>query len=76
MAQKTWEIYKMRYCTHAGCEVYLEAEVIYPAEWLPDTPPRVNAHRCSHAMLCNFDERASCVWSGTNPAVDPFLDKG
>lgn len=76
MVIKTWDVLKVRYCPHAGCEVNLEAEVIYPAEWLPETPPRIAAHRCSHGMMCNLDHRASCIWSGTNPAVDPFLDKG
>lgn len=72
MAQKTWQTLKIRYCEHADQEVSMDAEVILPAEWLPEGPPRVIAHRCSRAVDCNLDNRASCVWAGTNPGYDPF----
>lgn len=74
MSTKTWEVIKVRYCHHAGEEVGLEAELIYPAEWMPEQAPRVNAHRCSHAFACSMDGRPSCVWAGTNPTVDPFAE--
>ena len=74
MAEKSWQVIKVRYCHHADQEVNLEAEMIYPAEFLPDQQPRVNAHRCSHAFACNLDGRASCVWAGTNPTFDPFIE--
>jgi len=74
MTLRTWEVVKVCYCQHVGKEVGLEAQVVYPAEWLPDQPPRIVAHRCSAAIACNLDERASCVWAGTNPAYDPFVD--
>jgi hypothetical protein len=72
MSVKTWQPIRIYFCSHAGAEVALEAELVYPPEWLPDQSPRVNAHRCSHALACNLDGRPSCVWSGTNPMVDPF----
>ena len=53
--------------------VALEAEIVYPADWLPDEP-RVLAHRCSHGLDCNLDGRSSCLWSGTNPVIDPFVE--
>lgn len=74
MSTKTWEVIKVRYCHHAGEEVGLEAELIFPAEWMPEQAPRVNAHRCSHAFACSMDGRPSCVWAGTNPTVDPFAE--
>jgi hypothetical protein len=74
MAEKSWQVIKVRYCHHADQEVNLEAELIYPAEFMPDQQPRVNAHRCSHAFACNLDGRASCVWAGTNPSFDPFIE--
>jgi hypothetical protein len=74
MAVKTWQTIKVVYCHHAMAEVGLEAELIYPAEFLPDQPPRVAAHRCSHAYICNLDNRPSCVWAGTNPTYDPFKE--
>lgn len=74
MAEKTWEVVKVRYCHHVKEDVGLEAQVVYPAEWLPDQPPRILGHRCSEAMMCNQDGRPSCIWAGTNPAVDPFKE--
>jgi hypothetical protein len=72
MAVRNWQPVKICFCQHIGRNVAFEAELIYPSETLPDTPPRVNAHRCSHGMECNLDGRPSCLWAGTNPAVDPF----
>ncbi len=72
MALKTWQTVKIHHCYHASAEVCLEAEVVYPAEWLPDQPPRIMARRCSHGLGCNLDNRPGCVWAGTNPAYDPF----
>jgi len=74
MSVKTWQSIKVCYCQHVGSEVALEAEVIYPAEWLPDQNPRVMAHRCSRGMACNLDGRPSCMWAGTNPVIDPFIE--
>ncbi len=74
MSVKAWQPIKVRYCTHTGAEVALEAELVYPAEWLPDQGPRVRAHRCSRGLDCNLDGRASCIWAGTNPVIDPFSE--
>jgi hypothetical protein len=49
MAFRTWEISKIEYCEHVGHEIALESQVVYPAEHLPDQPPRVVARRCSNA---------------------------
>ena len=59
MAFRTWQVDKIKYCELVGQEVALEMEVIYPAEHLPDQPPRVNAHRCSNAMICNQIDKPS-----------------
>ena len=74
MSVKTWEVKKVQYCHHIGQEVALESQVVHPAEWLPDQPPRILGHRCSEATACNLDGRASCVWAGTNPTYDPFSE--
>jgi hypothetical protein len=74
MAVKTWQTIKIRYCHHVKAQVGLEAELVYPAEFLPDQPARVLAHRCSHAFACNLDNRPSCIWAGTNPSFDPFAE--
>lgn len=72
MAEKTWQVLKNQFCHHVATQVSLEAAVVYPAEWMPEQPARVFAHRCSHGLLCNQESRPSCVWAGTNPAYDPF----
>lgn len=74
MVHRTWQTIKVRYCEHASSEVEMEAELLFPADHLPDQGPRVIAHRCSHAIACNLDNRASCVWAGTNPTFDPFAE--
>lgn len=74
MSEKTWEVINVRYCHHVAQQVGLEAEVVYPADFMPDQPPRVYAHRCSQAFSCNLDGRPSCLWAGTNPLIDPFIE--
>ena len=75
MSEKSWQTLKVQYCHHADEEVGLEAELVFPPEILPDQPPRILAHRCSHGLACNLDGRPSCIWAGTNPAYDPFISK-
>ncbi len=72
MSEKVWQPIKVCFCEHVNQDVAFEAELIYPADLLPDQAPRVIAHRCSHGMQCNQDGRSSCIWAGTNPLVDPF----
>ncbi len=74
MAVKTWEAVKIRYCDHAGSEVALEAEKVYPSEFLSDQPARLLAHRCSRGVECSLNNQAACVWAGTNPDYDPFKE--
>lgn len=74
MAVKSWQPIRVRFCNHAGKEVALEAELIHPAEWMPGQEPRILAHRCSQGVACNLEGGISCVWSGTNPAYDPFAE--
>lgn len=72
MARRFWRIEKVTYCLHVGREVALEDEVVYPADQLPDQPPRVLAHRCSNAVECNLMfEKPACAWCGTNPGHEP-----
>jgi hypothetical protein len=65
MATKIWEVEKIYICEYTGREVAYEAEVVYPADHLPDSP-RVVAHRCSHAKECNMGDKPNCAY-GTNP---------
>jgi len=75
MAEKHWETVKVQYCDRIGCEVSLEAQMVYPAEYLPDQPARLTARRCSHGLECNRGEAMACVWAGTNAEYDPFKQK-
>jgi hypothetical protein len=73
MSYRTWEIIKVRYCEHARRQVALEADAVYPAEFLPDQPPRLLSHRCSCGSECAANQLpAGCVWNGANPLYDPF----
>ena len=72
MAEKRWEQIKVRTCDRIGKEVTLDAELIYPADFMPDQPPRILAHRCSKGMECNQMNAPTCIWSGTLPGYDPF----
>jgi hypothetical protein len=74
MSVRVWQSVKYCFCEHAGEQVALEADLVYPADWMPESPPRVLGHRCSHGLDCNLDSRPSCVWAGTNPLVDPFRE--
>ena len=74
MAVRTWEAVKIRFCDHAGSEVALEAEKVYPSDILSDQPARLLAHRCSRGLECSQNNKATCVWAGTNPNYDPFED--
>jgi len=71
MAEKTWHVEKIKHCEHVGHDVAIENQVVYPAEHLPDQPPRVIAHRCSNAIECNMVEKSTCALCGTNPDLDP-----
>lgn len=75
MAERKWDTIKVRYCEHAGSEVGLEVDTVYPAEHLPDQPPRILSQRCSNAVRCMITNDGTCVWAGGNPAYDPFIEK-
>jgi hypothetical protein len=70
MATKVWEVVKFYFCEYVGHEVACEAQVVYPADNLPDAP-RVIAHRCSCANNCDIEDKANCPYGITdmNPAI-------
>lgn len=77
MAEKIWRGIKTIKCTHIGCDVELEVQEVYPADFMPDQMVRVTGHRCSHGVSCSLDDAHTCVWAGTNPGYDPFkVEKG
>ena len=74
MTEKVWQPIKIHFCHHVDSEVTFEAELIYPPDIFPDQSPRVTAHRCSLAVDCNLEGKPSCIWAGTNPLIDPFIE--
>ena len=75
MAIRDWQTLKVRYCEHVNTEVGLEAEVVYPADILPDQSPRLLTHRCSQGYECALENKGNCVWAGNNPDYDPFEEE-
>lgn len=71
MSQKQWQVTNKMFCERVAREIRLETQVVYPADHLPDQPPRVLAHRCSNAIECNKLEKMACVYSATNPDYIP-----
>lgn len=71
MAERAWVKTQVFYCDHAGEQVSIETEMVFPNDILPETPPQRRAQRCSHSMTCNLLDKPSCVWAGTNPLYDP-----
>jgi len=70
MATKVWESVKVRYCDHVKSEVSLEAQVVYPAEWMPDQPPQVLSHRFSLAFPATWiTARAASGQAPTRPST-------
>jgi hypothetical protein len=68
-----WKTMKRTNCDRVGEDVSLEARVVYSAEFLPDQPPRILAHRCSKGLECNQMNTPTCMWAGTLPGYDPFI---
>jgi hypothetical protein len=75
VAYRHWEVIRVAYCERAEEEVALEADVVYPATFLPEQAPRIYAHRCSRGLACNSFQKSGCCWSGTNPNYDPFKER-
>jgi hypothetical protein len=72
MAWVMWKSIKEQHCDRVDENVALEARVVYAAEFMPDQPPRILAHRCSRGMECNQMNTPTCIWAGTLPGYDPF----
>ncbi len=71
MAKRIWQVQRVCFCEHAGREIALENEVVYPSDYLSDQPPRILARRCSNAIECNMFDKPVCIFSGTNPDYEP-----
>jgi hypothetical protein len=72
MTETVWQTIKVHHCERIGESVELQAQVVYPADQIPDQSPRIVAHRCNYGDECNLIDKPACVWAGTNPTYDPF----
>lgn len=72
MAYEIWQPVKIAMCDRIGEEVEIQARVVFPADILPDQPPRIMAKRCSRGVDCNLLDRPSCEWAGTLPGFNPL----
>jgi hypothetical protein len=50
-----------KYCSHANCTVEIESILVYPAEILPETSPRMNQRTCTHYLMCNLQDKTACT---------------
>jgi hypothetical protein len=51
------------FCSHANCDVVLKTTYIYPADIMPETPPRINQRSCSHYFTCSLQDKSACVYA-------------
>ncbi len=51
------------FCSHANCDVKLKTSYIYPADIMPDTPPRIYQRSCSHYFICSLQDKSACVYA-------------
>jgi hypothetical protein len=72
MTRVVWCTVKEHFCDRVKENVALEVQVVYPADIMPDQPPRVIGHRCSFGLSCNQLDAPACHWAGTLPGYDPF----
>lgn len=67
MAWETWRTIQQTRCIFLQGKVCLEARVLYPADIMPDQPPRVLAFRCSSVQDCDRFNQADCPWGILTP---------
>ena len=50
-------------CVHAGGKVKVSTLVVYPADHLPDPPPRILDRDCSHLTECSLHDKTACPFA-------------
>ena len=64
MSWEAWRTVKYARCELINENVALESRLVFPADPLPDQPPRVAAFRCSAAENCERFDQPPCPWEG------------
>jgi hypothetical protein len=59
----TTEKVSRRFCAHAKTEVTLKSKLIFPADIMPDQPPRITSRQCSHYFDCNLLDKDACSYA-------------
>ena len=55
-----------KFCTHANCRVTISSTLSFPAEIIPDSPPRIMARNCSHYLDCSLQDKSACTFKISN----------
>ena len=61
--KRTVEKISCRYCSHAKSEITLTTSFVFPANFLPDQPPRLLSRECSHYFDCNLVNKKACTYA-------------
>lgn len=61
--KRTSEKVSHRYCAHAKSEITLKTKIIFPADIMPDQPPRITSRQCSHYFDCNLLDKEACTYA-------------
>ncbi len=70
--KRTSENVSHRYCAHAKSEVTLSTKIIFPADIMPEQPPRISSRDCSHYFNCNLLDKKACTYAvHTSKPVNP-----
>ena len=51
------------FCQHAKGDVHIASTVVFPADTLPDSPPRVINRSCNHFVDCSLRDKSECAWA-------------
>lgn len=57
-----------QFCPHARGEVRIHSTLVYPADIIPETPPRITRRSCSQYMACNLLDKTFCPMAVTQYA--------
>lgn len=47
-------------CPHCNGEATIRSVVVFPAEHLPETPPRIISRNCDQYNNCNLFDKVEC----------------
>ena len=63
--ERVQQVYYSQFCPHAGGEVDIHSTIVYPADIIPDTPPRITQRSCNRYLSCNLVDKSACPMAVT-----------